>query len=259
MSLLESGSPEQLIGHTIHHYTEVESTNTTAGELAERGVPEGTVVLADLQTRGQGRLERRWLSLSGKGLWFTVILRPRENPATAVQLTLMAAIATAAGIERVTGIRPGIKWPNDLLVQGKKVCGILCEMVAGDEIDHIIIGIGINTNLAFADLPPELRGTATSLRMATGKAIDNKELLREVLQQIDSWYILWQKEGFAPVQGEWNKRNVTLGREIKVDCGDRCYFGRAVSIDENGALLLREDDGKESKFNFGEVSIRYRE
>lgn len=247
---------KMIIGQNIRYYDEVDSTNTVANELAQQEAPEGTVVLADCQHRGQGRLERRWLSPPNKGLWFSVILRPQAEPPTAVQLTLLAAVATSLGIEAYTGIRPGIKWPNDLLLQGKKVCGILCEMDAGETIDHVIIGIGINTNMTLQDLGPELQATATSLWLESGRAVVGPELLDEVLDQLNYWYFKWIDEGFEPVYKAWNRLNVTLGRFIRVDCGEGQFCGQALSIDEEGALVIREADGRERKFNFGEVSIR---
>jgi len=246
----------KLIGRIIKCFDEVDSTNTIADELAKKGAPEGTVVLADCQTRGQGRLERRWISPPNKGLWFSVILRPQAEPSAAVQLTLLAAVATALGIESYSGIRPEIKWPNDLLCAGNKICGILVGMEAGETIDHIIIGIGINTNMTLEDLGPELQEKATSLWLETGQLVVGPELLDAVLAQLNCWYFKWLAEGFGPVHAAWNRLNGTIGRSIKVDCGDVQYYGQAVSIDKVGALILREADGGEKKFDFGEVSIR---
>ena len=245
-----------VIGQAIHYFQTVDSTNRVADELARQGAEEGTVVVADFQSEGHGRLERRWLSPRGKGLWFTVILRPQAEPASTVQLTLLAAVATTAAIGQYCGVYPKIKWPNDLLFAGKKVCGILCEMDGGDTVDHVIIGIGINTNMDSEDFPGELNTTATSLSLETKRQIEGAELLAVVLTQIEYWYQLWLIEGFAPIFKAWIQWNGTLGQEIRVDCGERQYQGRAERIEASGALVLREEDGSERIFDFGEVSIR---
>lgn len=245
-----------LVGCKIHHYDEVDSTNRLADEMARRGAAEGTVVAADYQSSGQGRLERRWLSPAGKGLWFSVILRPPVEPATTVQLTLLAAVATTAAIGKFCGIYPKIKWPNDLLIRGRKLCGILCEMSGGDSVDHVIVGIGINTNMNREDFPDELSTTATSLSLETNRYIDGCGLLSALLDQLDHWYQQWLKQGFLPVHDAWVRWNGTLGEEITVDCGDCRYQGRAERIEPSGALVVREA-GTERIFHFGEVSIRF--
>lgn len=253
------GKSEPHIHWAIHHYHEVDSTNRVADEWACQGAPEGTVVLAEVQSRGQGRLERRWLSPCGKGLWFTVILRPPTEISETVPLTLLAAVATTEAIGEYCGVIPEIKWPNDLLVKGKKICGILCEMEAGETVDHVLVGIGINTNMCLADFPEELRSTATSVELETSRPVVGQELLTMVLRHFGFWYRQWLKEGFEPIREAWIRRNGTIGREVLVDGGDLQVLGRAERIEVSGALTVKLEDGTEQTFDFGEVSLRYSE
>ena len=249
---LKNTVPERV----LHYYSETSSTNTIARELAQAGAAEGTVVLADRQTKGQGRLSRRWTSPAGGGLWFTLVLRPLMDPGKAAQITLLAAVATAKAIELNTGICPGIKWPNDLLIKGRKVCGIIAEMEGGEDITHIILGIGINVNMKMKDFGLDLQGIATSLEMELGRPVCRLTLLDEVLRQFDDWYSLWQTEGFESIRVAWKHYTITLKQNIKVDCGDEIWFGEAMDISDDGALLIRTTDGLMKSFNFGEVSIR---
>jgi len=242
-------------GREIHYYAETSSTNTVARELAQAGAPEGTLVLADCQISGQGRLNRKWLSPSGGGLWFTLVLRPRMDPGKAAQITLLAAVATARAIEINTGICPGIKWPNDLLIKGKKICGILAEMEGEETITHVILGIGINANMGMQDFSLDLQGVATSLSVELGHPVCRLALLDEVLRQFDCWYSIWQREGFEPIRATWKQFNVTLKQEVKVDCGDEIWLGEALDIDDGGALVVRGSNGIVKSFNFGEVSV----
>ena len=249
---LESKIP----GRKIHYYKQISSTNTVAREFAEAGAPEGTVVLADRQTGGHGRLNRKWISPAGGGLWFTMVLRPLMDPGKAAQITLLAAVATARAIVINTGICPGIKWPNDLLIKGKKVCGIIAEMESGESIAHVTLGIGINVNMSMQDFTLDLQDIATSLSRELGRPICRVSLLDEVLRQFDFWYSIWQRDGFEPIRTTWKQFNVTLKQNVKVDCGDEIWFGEALDIDDGGALILRSTNGMVKSFNFGEVSVR---
>ena len=245
-----------MIGRKLIHYAEVDSTNSVADQLARCGEPAGTVVTANSQTHGQGRLDRRWFSPPDGGLWFTVILRPKTEPEITVQMTLLAAVAVCIGIEKATGIRPGIKWPNDLLVRGKKICGILCEMEAAETVEYVLLGIGINANVKEQDFGADLQTTATSLALESGRNVDGVQLLQEVLNQLELWYDRWLTEGFSVLRKAWKERNITLNRQIEVDCGDTVVVGQAIDIDGEGALLVQTLDGSEQRFLFGEVSIR---
>ncbi|AJQ26740.1 biotin--[acetyl-CoA-carboxylase] ligase [Pelosinus fermentans] len=246
----------KLPGRRIHYYREISSTNTAALEFAEARAPEGTLVLADRQTGGHGRLNRKWLSPAGGGLWFTLVLRPQIDPEKAAQITLLAAVAIARAIEIHTGICPGIKWPNDLLIKGKKVCGIIAEMESGETIDHVILGIGINVNMDVQDFSLDLQDIATSLSQELGRPICRLSLLDEVLRQFDCWYSIWQRDGFEPIRVTWKQFNITLKQNVKVDSGDAVWSGEALDIDDGGALIIKSMNGMIKKFNFGEVSVR---
>ncbi|MDN5345181.1 MAG: BirA family transcriptional regulator, partial [Clostridia bacterium] len=205
------------LGRNLYYYEEVGSTNLVARELADGGAPEGTVVIAESQTDGRGRRGRSWLSPPRRGIWFSVVLRPRMAPAQAAQLTLLAAVAIAAAIRQQTGLPPGIKWPNDLLVGGRKVCGILTEIKAEmDAIEYIVIGAGLNVNLEAPDFSPEVRPLATSLYLELGRPVTRLPLLQGILWQLEQWYERWQEEGFPPVRRAWKEASVTLGREVEV-------------------------------------------
>jgi len=245
-------------GSKRYSYRVVGSTNDVAAELARAGAPEGTLVTAETQTMGQGRLDRVWQSPEGKGLWFSLILRPAVETACASQVTLMAAVALTEAINSFTGLRSGIKWPNDLLINGKKFCGILTEMRTSQEgdIDYIILGIGLNVNLDENDFNRELRPTATSLSMELGRSVDRLALLQRILFCLEVWHERWQREGFYTVRKAWKKRNVTLGRQVHVNSIDEEYDGRAIDIAPDGSLLVLNRTGQLQTLNAGEVSLK---
>ncbi|MBC7325484.1 MAG: biotin--[acetyl-CoA-carboxylase] ligase, partial [Moorella sp. (in: Bacteria)] len=245
-----AGPRTRRLGSPLYYYTEVGSTNQVAGDLAVAGASEGTTVIAEAQTAGQGRLGRTWLSPRGKGLWFSVILRPHLDPARAPQITLLASVAVAAAVQEQSGLSPGIKWPNDLLLNGRKACGILTEMAAGNEgIEYIVLGVGINVNLEAADFSPDLWATATSLLLETGRPVDRQDLFQEILYQIECWYCRWLVEGFEPVRQAWKKASVTLGQEVVVNSCQEVFVGRARDIDAEGALIVEGPGGEVQRFN----------
>jgi len=246
-----------IIGGRIEYLNTVESTNITARNMAEDGVDEGTVVIAEKQTMGQGRLQRKWSSPEGKGLWFSIVLRPDVNPARASQITLLAAVAVAEAIKKITGIKPGIKWPNDLLIGKRKLCGILTEMKSRTDgrVEYIILGIGINVNLRREDLNPEIKDIATSILMERGEHTDRNHLLNNILSAIDYWYRIWIEQGFEPVREKWKENSITIGSEVYVDSWDEKYSGLAVDIDEGGSLLIRTADRDLRLLHSGDVSL----
>ncbi|BCV20099.1 bifunctional ligase/repressor BirA [Moorella sp. Hama-1] len=252
-----AGLETSWLGRTLYYYDEVGSTNQVAKELADGGAPEGTVVIADCQTGGRGRRGRNWLSPARKGIWFSVILRPRVAPVQAPQLTLLAAVAVTAAVRERTGLPLGIKWPNDLLAGGRKVCGILTEIKAEiDVVEYIVLGVGLNANLEAGDFSPEVRPLATSLYLETGRPVERLPLFRRILYGLEKWYERWQEEGFAPVRNAWKEASVTLGREVQVNSWREIFQGVATDIDDEGALLVRDAGGQLRRFNSGEVSLR---
>ncbi|MBQ1416338.1 MAG: biotin--[Selenomonas sp.] len=238
-------------------HEEIDSTNNAAKRLAREGAAEGTVVVAESQTGGKGRLERQFFSPKGKGIWFSVVLRPKFLPQEAPKCTLLAAVAVARAMTEF-GLKPGIKWPNDLLYDNKKLVGILTEMSAEmDGINYIVIGTGINVNIAPEEFPEELRSVATSLSQMKGANLPRVKFLQAVLRALDDLYAKVQVEGFAPVLKEWRQYSITLGQEVKV-IGVRdgeVYYGKAVDIDDEGALLVDTAAGRQ-RVLAGDVSIR---
>lgn len=245
------------MGRTFYYYEEVGSTNQVAKELAERGAPEGTAVVAEAQTSGRGRLGRGWLSPARKGIWLSLILRPRVAPWQLPQLSLLAAIGVVSAVKELTGLKVGIKWPNDILSRGKKLCGILTEMRAEVEItQYVILGIGLNVNLDMEDFPENLRPSATSLKLELGREVPRLPLLKSLLYHLEGWYETWEKEGFTPIRESWKEASITLGRLVRVEAGHKIFEGVAVDIDEEGRLLVQDADGNLQRFTYGEVSLK---
>ena len=220
----------------IHHFREIGSTMEAARELAKRGAREGTIVIAEVQTRGRGRLTREWLSPEG-GIYFTIVLRPRISPAYAPRINLMAGIAVAVTIKELYGLKAELKWPNDVLIEGKKVCGILAEMDAEtDVLNFVNVGIGINVNTSI----PRFERTATSLKDALGREISRKEFLSALVVEIERWLPLLMK---ADLLEEWRRLSATLGEEIRVMSLGEEVTGQAIDIDTTGALLVKDKAG----------------
>jgi BirA family biotin operon repressor/biotin-[acetyl-CoA-carboxylase] ligase len=246
----------RIIGRDIRVFEETTSTNDMMARLASDGMKEGAVVFAEAQSRGRGRLGRRWISPARKGLWFSILLRPDLAPQAATQLTVAAATALARAIALQTGLVPEIKWPNDILIGGKKVAGILTELTA--ELDHVkevVLGIGVDVNLDAAEMPRELRKTATSLKIECGQALDRAELAVAILRELDGDYERIRRGQFELVAGEWQQRCGTLGREVSIRIGERVIRGRAEALDGEGALLLRTQHGHLERIIGGDVTM----
>ena len=235
--LLSRLGKTRVIGRDIRVFERTTSTNDIMARLAGDGVKEGAVVFAESQSRGRGRLGRHWISPPRKGLWFSILLRPDLAPQSATQLTVAAATALARALAQQTGLAPEIKWPNDLLMGGKKVAGILTELTA--ELDHVkevVLGIGVNVNLEQSELPRELRSTATSLRIESGQAVDRAELAVAILREMDDDYERVRRGQFELVAAEWQQRCGTLGRQVSIRVGERVIRGRAEALDGQGRL-----------------------
>lgn len=245
-----------VIGREIQVFREIRSTNDLVERLAVDGVREGVVVFAEAQTQGRGRLGRRWVSPAGRGLWFSVLLRPALLPGEMTRLTILAANAVARVLPGFGGSPVEIKWPNDILVRGRKVAGILTEVQAElDRVRHAILGIGINVNLEASDFPPELRSTATSLRMESGGVVDRAALAVAVLRALDEDYRKLREGRFGRLAEEWAGRCSTLGREVTIRVGQRVIVGRAESLEESGALRVRTEHGRLEAVIGGEVTL----
>jgi len=246
----------KVIGRDIRVFQETTSTNDVIEKLARDGVKEGVVVFAESQTRGRGRLGRKWLSPARKGLWFSVLLRPGLVPQETTQLTVASATALRRAIENHTHLKPAIKWPNDILVGGRKVAGILTELKAElDRINYVVLGIGVDVNQAPGDFPPELRRTATSLAAELDKALSRAELAVVILRELDEEYARLTVGGFGSIADEWEAHCSTLGREVVIRTGERQIRGRAESLGEEGALLVRTEHGHLERVLGGDVAL----
>ncbi len=231
----------------IHYFSEIGSTMDAARELAKKGAGEGTIVIAEAQTHGRGRLGREWLSPKG-GIYFTLILRPKISPANAPRINLMASVAVAVTIRKLFGLDAGLKWPNDVLIEGKKVCGILAEMDAeADVLNFVNLGIGINANTSI----PRFEKTATSLKHATGKDISRKEFLGALLVEIEHRQASLME---ASLLEEWRKLSVTLGKDVRIVAPGEVIVGRAIDVDTTGALIIRERNGSLKKAVAGDCT-----
>lgn len=241
------------LGQTLHAFDALPSTNAKAFALATEGAGHGEVVIAEEQTSGKGRRGRTWVSLPGKSLSMSVILRPELPPQRASELTLVTAVALAETLAEA-GADVAIKWPNDVQIKGLKVAGILTELSAEPERVHfVVVGIGVNLNGLSTDFPRELSGQLTSLEAARGQKVSRALFTAALLAQLEDWYDRHATEGFAPVRQAWRDRASTLGRDVVVHLEQRQLHGRAEDIDQDGALLLRLPDGTLERVVAGDV------
>lgn len=249
--MVSAGLNNAIVGGKIIHFRSVPSTNTVARKAAGRGATEGLVVLADHQSAGRGRRERTWISPDGS-VAISVLLRPRIT--LLPSLIMAASLSVRQAVEAVTGLEARIKWPNDVLVNGKKVCGILIENEVRGESAASVIGIGINVNVAMRDYP-ELADLATSLSGESRKPVSRLEIVRQVLVELDRRYRAL-KSGLTLCE-EWRQALDTLGRPVKVIWGDAVIEGVAEDVASDGALILRLPDGVLTSVVAGEVSLRH--
>jgi BirA family biotin operon repressor/biotin-[acetyl-CoA-carboxylase] ligase len=247
---LKNGSGRELL-----LYETVDSTNSIALSLSAR-VGEGAVILADSQERGRGRLGRSWISPPGVNIYMSIVLRPSIRPSDATLITLMAGVACAIAIRRVTGVAVSIKWPNDLIASGKKLGGILTELKTdGKKIDVAVIGIGINVNMDPDQLPGDIKKIATSLKNETGRLYAREDVAAEILNEIDLWYMSLKKMDREKILFSWRQLTSTLGREVVVTAGHETCRGFAESIDDEGMLILRLQSGNTRKISSGDLTI----
>lgn len=243
-------------GREILYFDKVDSTNTVAKKAAEDGAVHGTLAVAEQQTGGKGRRGRSWESPRGTGIWMSLILRPSISPYHASMLTLVAALAVAEGIKSCTGLQTLIKWPNDIVVNGKKVCGILTEMSADpDCINYVVVGIGINVSME--SFPEEIREVAASLLMETGQKVKRSLLISDIMESFEQYYdTFMETEDMSGLLEEYNQWLANCGRPVRVLDPAGEYSGTAEGIDRMGELLVRTEDGKLRSVISGEVSVR---
>lgn len=265
---LRRGLATRDFGRPLHFHPSVDSTNVLAATLARDGAAHGTAVIADAQRRGKGRLGRRWVSPPGVNLYLSVILRPAKPAADAPQLSLLAAVGVARTIAGQTSLSPVIKWPNDVLVSGKKVSGkkmagkkvsgVLTEMQAeGPRLRSVVVGIGVNLNAPRAAFPPELRDTAASLRLLAGRPLDRAAFTLGLLAHLEKLYAVWVEGGFSGVAEEWEEFAAPLlGRPMTVSASGGTVTGIARGLDRDGALLLETEPGRPPRrIVAGDVSV----
>jgi BirA family biotin operon repressor/biotin-[acetyl-CoA-carboxylase] ligase len=253
---LTSGLRTKRIGCQITSVRQTESTNLLAFRLAENSAREGTVVIAEAQTDGKGRLGRRWESPPGVNLYCSVILRPPMSPVMAPQLTFLSAVAVARAIEEVVRLHPTIKWPNDILLHGQKVAGLLNEMSAETDTIHcVVLGIGVNINMLREQFPSDLRQPATSLLLEKGVSVNRVDFARALLTSLDVLYDDYLCHGFTAIREEWLSRSTVQGRRVRVSFGNWGTDGVVTGVDNDGALLLARKDGTPERVLAGDVTI----
>ncbi len=245
-----------LLGKEIHLYRELSSTNSIAQQMAISGAPEGTIIMSKSQISGKGRMQRQWVCPPGKGLLMSMVLRPNISGKYVPQLTLLCAVVVADTIKKVTGCSPGIKWPNDILINNKKVCGILAESsFAGSGPEYVIIGLGINVNLDTLQLPADCQQTSTSLSLELGQRVSRIKLLEQFIISWDEHFEGFLQAGYPYLRSKWIEHNVTLGRHVSIKKDRISIHGVAVDIGENGGLIVDLPDGSRKEFLAEDVSL----
>lgn len=244
------------IGWRIHYFNEVGSTQQVAGELAGQGAAPGTAVIAELQTAGRGRLGRSWHSPAGVNLYSTIILRPQMPLAEVPRLTLVAGLAAAEALETVAPGLIALKWPNDLWLKGRKAGGIIAEAITDSrqQLACVLLGIGLNLNLALHEIPEDLHDKATSVRIVTGRRCDRIAVAAALFRRLDARYTEAQEHGFASMSPEYERYFALAGKQVTVVDGSARLSGTATGIDRTGALMLETSSGV-ARVIAGEVSV----
>jgi BirA family biotin operon repressor/biotin-[acetyl-CoA-carboxylase] ligase len=262
-SLPDRLGPTELLPHCTGSWreivwrAEIDSTQRLARELARGGAVEGTVVVAEAQTSGRGRLGRTWHSPAGVNLYATIVLRPARPPAVVPQLALVAGVAVADAVRAVTSLDARVKWPNDVLVGGRKVAGVLTEMEGeADRVRFVLVGIGVNVNVDPATFPPEIVGTATSLRAAAGAPVDRAALTGALLAAMEARYGRYLAGGFTAIRPAFDAVAFLTDREVRVSGSEVVVAGRVIGVDDEGALRIARADGTEQRVIAGEVTLR---
>jgi BirA family biotin operon repressor/biotin-[acetyl-CoA-carboxylase] ligase len=249
------GLDTQILGRReIVYLEETESTNTVALGMAAGGAAEGTLVVAEKQTSGRGRRSRDWHSPGHEGIYASFILRPAMSPFDAPKVNALAAVALAEGLLSLTNLGVRIKWPNDILINGRKAAGILTEIASEmDSVNYLVIGIGVNVNMTC--FPEHLKDRATSLLIETGEPFSRVKLLQEILRQEDKWYRLFRTAGFSPVLRRWRSLTDMVGRRVKAYRMGGTFSGAVQGIGPDGVLVLKDSDGRSVKIYSGDIDF----
>lgn len=253
---IEKNLNTDFIGRNIYYYDSIDSTNKRAKDIALEE-QEGTIIISEEQVDGKGRLGRGWISPKGKGIWMSIILKPEVDPIKVAKITLIGAAAVYKGLNNMN-IDSTIKWPNDILIDGKKICGILTEMSCElNMINYVVMGIGINVNLDVSNIPEDLREKATSIKISQKKSISRKELLANILNEFEELYIPFKDNGNISESINICRENCALiGKEVKIIKGEEIKIGRALDINEDGQLVIEFKNGVVENVFSGEVSVR---
>lgn len=257
-AMSKRGNLSESFGWSMLRLAEVESTNAALLALGRNGASAPMALFADHQTAGRGKGQRRWITRPYRGLNLSLLLKPERPIAEMAQLTLVIAVAVTSAVRRIADIPATIKWPNDILVHGRKLCGILCELEQTPEGDvaHVVAGIGLNVNMAASDFPESLRERATSLLIESGSPFDRMAVLAAIVKDVERWIALWETNGFAPVRAAWMAHSCTLGRSVEVKSTGESWCGVAVDLDAEGRLCVRDESGATQTFVFGETHIQ---
>ena len=240
----------------IIYLKETDSTNTRAKELAAQGAPEGTMVIAEKQTKGRGRRGRNWFSPPGGGIYFSLILRPAISPGETPRITLMTAVVLAETLISLIKLKLKIKWPNDILVNGKKLAGILTEISTEmDAVNYIIVGLGMNVNTRFEIFPQEIKENATSILIEKGKQFPRVRLIQNYLKLYEQYYDMFKKNNFEPIMKRWRELADIIGKQIRVDVIGKTHIGKVIDVDNDGVLILKDDHGGLQRIFSGDVTL----
>lgn len=253
---IESQMDTEVFGKRVVYFDEIDSTNIYAKKLGEEANSHGTLVVADRQIQGKGRRGRDWISPKGSGIWMTLILKPNLNPAQASMITLVAGLSVSSAINTLYSVQSFIKWPNDIVINGKKICGILTEMSTEfDYINHLVVGIGINVNTE--EFPGELKNIATSITKECGKTILRSELISAIMKEFEFYYNIFMKtSNLEKLMEDYNERLVSKDRDVVIIEAGSKYEARALGINKSGELRIKTKDGEEKNVFSGEVSVR---
>ena len=246
----------EFFGNKIYFYDEIDSTNNEAKKKAEDGAKQGTLVIAECQNGGRGRRGKKWISPSGSGIWMSFVLKPTIHPYGASMITLVAALSVVSALKNIKGLECNIKWPNDIVANGKKICGILTEMSSElDAVNYVIVGIGINVNMSEFD--EEIRDIASSIFLETGLTIKRSQVVADFAKYFEKYYsIFMQTQDMRGLIDEYNGLLVNVGREVKINNINSQFIGNAIGINDKGELLVKKQDGSVEKVIAGEVSVR---
>jgi BirA family biotin operon repressor/biotin-[acetyl-CoA-carboxylase] ligase len=246
----------QFIGRKLHAYDTVSSTNDVARALAFEGAQEGTVIIAETQTRGRGRMDTEWFSPKG-GLWFSVILKPKTKAEEISKITLAVGVAIAKALKRQFNLNAEVKWPNDILANGRKVCGILTESVTyGETVKIVVVGVGLNANISPEKFSRSIRDSLTTLKEELKTDVSLEPLLCEIFYHIEREYAFFLKGGFARILSEWKALASFIGKEVEVTVFSGKFRGLAEDVDAEASLIVRLSDGSVKRVSAGDVKVR---